>query len=129
MRELPPISVLDRDEPESEVPNGAIRAHEEGHLDAINRFFPGKRAEIRADVTVYLDGPNHIDLKDRDAVLRFAAVCLAGARAEAIWRKHRGLPMAIASSCGFDRLNVRAMCREGGYDAAEIEAEAWEMLA
>ena len=129
MLELPPIEILDRDEPEDQVPPGAVLAHEQGHLDAIARFFSGKRAEIRGDVTVYVDGPNKIDLKDRDAVLRFAAVCLAGARAEVIWRKHRGLPMAIKSCCGYDRLNIRAMCHESGYDADEIEAEAWAMLA
>jgi len=129
MRELPPIEILDRDEPEDELPDGVVRAHEEGHLDAIERFFPGVRAAIDGDVTVYIDGPNKVDLKDRDAVLRFAAVCLAGARAEAIWRRRRGLPMAIKPCCGYDRLNVRAMCAAGGYDADEIEAAAWQLLA
>ena len=129
MKELPPISILDRDEPEDEVPNGVVRAHELGHLDAIARFFPGVRAEIRGDVTVYVDGPNRIDLEDRDAVLRFAAVCLAGARAEAIWRRSRGLAMAIKPCCGFDRLHLRRMCAAGGYDPEEIEMKAWEKLA
>jgi len=69
------------------------------------------------------------DLTDRDAVLRQCAVLLAGARAEAIWRRQRGLPMPIASDSGYDRRSIREMCERGGYDAPEIEAEAWQMLA
>ena len=49
-----PLAVLD-DEEEAETLPGAIRAHELGHLRAIEQFFAGVRAAIKVAEVVYLD--------------------------------------------------------------------------
>jgi hypothetical protein len=120
---------LDLEEFEWETPEGAVSAHELGHLNAIKRFFPGVRAAIEGAETVYLDGPLRISLHNLEAVMRLACVYLAGARAEALWRIEHGAPMAIASGCGADRAQLRRMCAAAGIDADAVEAEAWGVLA
>jgi hypothetical protein len=125
---MTPLSVLDLDEFEWETPEGAVSAHERGHLRAIERFFPGVRAAIEDGHTVYLDGPNRISLKSLDQVMRLACVYLAGARAEARWRIEHGEPMAIASGCVTDRARLREMCAAAGLDADAVEIEAWSVL-
>jgi hypothetical protein len=124
-----PINVLDRDDFELELPDGAIEAHEEGHLRAIRRLFRHKRAEIRDGATHYLEGPLRIDLRDPKQVLRLACVYLSGGRAEAVWRLAHGLPLTIASGCRTDRERLRAMCRAGAYSVQRVERAAWLMLA
>ena len=73
----PPLSILDLSDAEPETPAAAIDARAEGHLSAIARYFPGVAARREGDSVVY-ETPLRIDLGDRAAVLKMAAIYPGG---------------------------------------------------